>query len=369
MSDEEAISQRENWHLTEQLEYRQGRGDPFAAAIRGTRMPMVITDPKLPDNPIVFANEAFQRSTGYAREQIVGRNCRFLQGPDTDPQAVQKIREAISSATPLNVDLLNYRADGSMFWNALYISPVTDDAGTVQFFFASQMDVTQRIDAQAEIADQKAMVDKLVALRTKELSDALQTKTILLHEVDHRVKNNLTMIGSLLRLQAHSLPDPALRATLNNMLERVDALAAVHRQLYQSTDLTKFEIGTFAETMVRDVVAASGRDNITVNANVETVNVTSGKASAVGLVINEVVTNAIKHAFSDGRAGTLSLNVCQEGEQVRVEIADDGKGFDVAHAKQQETLGQSLIDALARQVGSPPVWQSDATGTRFSMLV
>lgn len=77
------LKQADDWHLTDTLDYEHGRGDPFAAAVRATRMPMVVTDPAQPDNPIVFCNVAFQMLTGYAREEIIGRNCRFLQGPKT----------------------------------------------------------------------------------------------------------------------------------------------------------------------------------------------------------------------------------------------------------------------------------------------
>jgi PAS domain-containing protein len=77
--------------------------DPFVAAVRATRMPMIITDPRLPDNPIVFANESFCRLTGYARGEILGRNCRFLQGPETDRAAVARIRNAVAAATSIEI--------------------------------------------------------------------------------------------------------------------------------------------------------------------------------------------------------------------------------------------------------------------------
>ena len=76
------------WHMTDDLHAEHGKGDPFAAAIRATRMSMIITDPRRPDNPIVFANDAFLRLTGYERQEVMGKNCRFLQGPKTDKDAV-----------------------------------------------------------------------------------------------------------------------------------------------------------------------------------------------------------------------------------------------------------------------------------------
>ncbi|WP_375380707.1 PAS domain-containing protein [uncultured Sphingomonas sp.] len=122
-----------------------GRGpgtDPFVAAVRATRMPLVISNPSLPDNPVVFANDAFCQLSGYLREEIVGRNCRFLQGPDTDPATVSRIRTAIRQVEPLEIDVHNYRKDGERFWNRLFMAPVFDAEGALAYFFASQVDVT-----------------------------------------------------------------------------------------------------------------------------------------------------------------------------------------------------------------------------------
>ncbi len=205
----------DDWHQTDDVLHEQGRGDPFAAAVRSTRMPMIVSDPRKPDNPIVYTNDAFLKLTGYERDEILGRNCRFLQGPETDRAEVRRLRDAIVREEPIQIDLLNYRKDGTSFWNALFMGPVHGDDGQVQFFFASQIDVTERVQAQKAVARQKAIVEAEVQARTKELKDALaaneralEEKTLLLHEVDHRVKNNLTMIGSLLRLQVNAINDP-----------------------------------------------------------------------------------------------------------------------------------------------------------------
>ena len=116
--------------------------DPFAAAVRATRMPMIVTNPRLPDNPVVFVNDAFCRLSGYTRPEILGHNCRFLQGPGTDPAATARIREAVRAARTLEIDIQNYRKNGEPFWNRLLIGPVRDAAGELAYFFASQVDVT-----------------------------------------------------------------------------------------------------------------------------------------------------------------------------------------------------------------------------------
>jgi len=116
--------------------------DPFVAAVRATRMPMIITNPRLDDNPVVFANDSFCRLTGYGRDEILGRNCRFLQGDDTDPAAVRAIHDAVEAVRPIEIDIRNHRKSGEPFWNRLLLAPVFDEAGKLAYFFASQVDVT-----------------------------------------------------------------------------------------------------------------------------------------------------------------------------------------------------------------------------------
>lgn len=355
------MKQRDDWHLTEALHYDQGRGDPYAAAVRATRMPMVITDPAQDDNPIVYCNVAFQKLTGYEREEIIGRNCRFLQGADTDREKVQKVRAAIEAGEDIEVDLLNYRRDGSTFWNALYLSPVRDEGGTIRFFFASQLDVTERVEAQHLINEQKSIVERKVESRTADLEEALEAKTVLLHEVDHRVKNNLTMIGSLLRLEARAIEDPEISKKLTAMLERVDALAVVHRQLYESSDITMFDLGEFAGSLASDIVGSSGRTNIDLKIEAETVCVSANNASALGLIFNEIITNAIKHAYADGRGGTLSIFSGERDGEGVVRICDDGPGMtDVSRAG---SIGTTLITRLSKQANARAVWSDNEPGT------
>ena len=151
-----------------------GGTDPFAASVRATRMPMVVSDPRQPDNPIVFANDSFCRLTGYPREMIVGRNCRFLQGPDTDPDAVARIRNAVRAEEPIQTDLLNYRRDGTPFWNRLLMAPVRDAAGEVAYFFASQVDVTlerERLEG-LEFRNAALLAEVSDRLRAQEESEA-----------------------------------------------------------------------------------------------------------------------------------------------------------------------------------------------------
>lgn len=361
------MKQRDDWHLTDAIHHDLGSGDPFAAAVRATRMAMMITDGGGKDNPIVFCNEAFQQLTGYAREDLVGRDCRMLQGPETDSATIAQLREAVRTATPINVDILNYRKDGTSFWNALYMSPVRNAEGEVQFFFASLINVTERVEAQADIARQKANVEREVVRRTADLEAALEAKSLLLHEVDHRVKNNLTMIGSLLRLQARSIEDPIIASKLEAMLERVDALSTVHRLLYQSEDITRFDLGAFVANLVSDVVGSSGRNDISIETDVAPIDLPSSKATALGLVVNEVITNAIKHGFADGRPGILRVSARTVGGGATIMVRDDGHGM--AEPQPMAGMGRSLITRLSRQVGASAAWSDASPGTCVTLTL
>lgn len=143
--------------------------DPFSSAVRATRMPMLITDPRQDDNPIVFANAAFSKLTGFEHHEIIGRNCRFLQGPLTDRAEVARLRDAIQHCKPIELELLNYRKDGSTFWNRLLVSPVYDDDGTLTYFFASQFDVTLERERLVRLEQDRETLEVKIARREAEL--------------------------------------------------------------------------------------------------------------------------------------------------------------------------------------------------------
>ncbi len=152
---------------------------PFVAMVNATRTPMVVTNPRLPDNPIVYANAAFIAMSGYDENETVGRNCRFLQGEATDPATVDRLRTAISANEEIEVDLLNYRKDGRSFWNRLLVSPVFED-GAVTFFVASQQNVTLELEELAAIERRKADLEREVAERTTELDASEQSLRLAL---------------------------------------------------------------------------------------------------------------------------------------------------------------------------------------------
>jgi PAS domain S-box-containing protein len=116
----------------------------------------VISDPRQADNPIVNCNEAFLALTGYSREEIIGRNCRFLAGPDTEPELSQMLRDGIAAAQPVMVELLNYRKDGSRFRNAVMVAPIFGKDGELEFFLGSQVEVAESDTLEADAKRREA---------------------------------------------------------------------------------------------------------------------------------------------------------------------------------------------------------------------
>ncbi len=349
-------------------EVEEGLGDPFTAAFRATRMAMVITDPRQDDNPIIFVNDAFLKLTGYTRDEVVGRNCRFLQGPETDSAAVESVRAAVAAGEDVNVELLNYRKDGSAFWNALVISPVRNEAGELLYFFASQADVSTKKRVEHDLTRSKDALEELVAIRTRDLQMALDQKSALLHEVDHRVKNNLQVVSSLVLLKARQSPDEATRRVLHNMAERISALSTVHRLLYPEGDVSRFDLKEFIGDLTADLMTALPKDQIRLDLDVAPVTVSAAKATPLALLLNEIVGNSLKHAHPDGERGQVSIRVMKLDGDVRIVIEDDGIGLKAQDASGRG-FGTTLIEMLVRQLRAHIEWEDAQPGTRAVVTV
>jgi PAS domain S-box-containing protein len=334
--------------------------DPFAAAFKATRMPMIITDPRQPDNPIIFSNNAFSELTGYTADELIGRNCRLLQGPDSDSDSIQQIREAVSNEESIAIDILNYRKDGSTFWNALFVSPVRNRTGEVIYFFASQLDFTHVKDKQSQLAAARSSAEEEVARRTKDLRDALAAKTLLVHEVDHRVKNNLLTIASILKLQARTTANETVRSTLRSVLDRVEALSTVQRKLFTTEDVERFDVADFARELVVDVVGALRRDDIRITFDLSPVLVPAIKASPLALIINELVGDALRRGLRDG-GGTIDIFIKRLNGHFVIRVTDSMEPVEAD--PEEEAFSRTILETCARQVNATLKREKDGRDT------
>ena len=158
--DTSAAGRLQEQALAEQLALKDRALDVAAEGI-------TIADARLPARPLIYANDGFERLTGYPAGEVLGRNCRFLQGLDSDPAAVAEIRAAIAEQRECIVEILNYRRDGSSFWNRLSITPVRDESGVVTHYIGIQSDVTARREAEDGLRRAKAVLDQDLKLAAR----------------------------------------------------------------------------------------------------------------------------------------------------------------------------------------------------------
>jgi PAS domain S-box-containing protein len=185
-------------------------------AIQAVTPGILITDPCQPDNPIIYASPGFQRLTGYSTAEVIGRNCRFLQGKDTDPAAIGRIRDATRECRACTVELLNYSKDGTPFWNNLSISPVLDSGGTVTHFVGVQTDVTER----RQLEDQFRQAQKMEAFGQ------------LAGGVAHDFNNLLTVITGYSEIVLKSLsPTDKVRGFIEEIMKAGERSASLTAQL------------------------------------------------------------------------------------------------------------------------------------------
>lgn len=285
ITENENVSFRGDRPAAAQDSHMVDRRELALVAVERTRMPMVVSDPNQPDNPIVLANQAFLDLTGYAAEEVIGRNCRFLQGPDTAINDVDQIRHALAHDTDhVELEMLNYRRDGTTFWNQLVISAVRDSNGALIYHFASQQDVTARRKAQALEKNEHR----------------------LLMEVDHRAMNALALVQGIVSLARADSEKVQLLA----IQRRVNSLARAHQlladQRWRGVSLHAILGGEIGKKHGQRITMQG--DHVTLAPHV---------VQPWALVIHELFSNAELHGALAGAKGEVQLSWVQSGADLR----------------------------------------------------
>lgn len=304
---------------------------------------MVITDPYAEDHPIVYVNRAFEATTGYSANMAVGRNCRFLQGEETDPDDVNRIREAVANVHDVTVDLLNYKADGKSFVNRLMISPIFGPGGVPRYFLGIQRPLDKRDTSMSPNAITHEM-----------------------REVQHRVKNHLALIVGLIRM--HERDAVGARDQFEVLSRRVEALQVLYEEMSNpelSRNMDTVSLGAYLSRLVSALQQFDGRAGIRMNVSVDDVQVSTDTAVNVGLVISEVLTNALKHAFVGRETGLIELRMTRlTGDGARVIVSDDGVGMDEdAEWPDTSSVGGRVIQGLIQQLQGKVAVMRGANGT------
>jgi PAS domain S-box-containing protein len=277
-------------------------------AMGATTEGITISDPSLPDHPLIYANSGFERLTGYTREDVMGRNCRFLQGVDTDPAAVEEIRAALRDKHECTVEFLNYRKDGSPFWNRLSITPVYDGAGQVSHFIGVQSDITQRKEVE-------------------------QLKNDLVSTVSHELRTPLTSLRGFAELMLkRDFPAQKQRqflSIIHNEAVRLTALINDFLDIQriesgrQTYDFACTELAPLLEGALAVFTRGESKHSLRVAALEPGLSVYID-ADRVRQVLTNLLSNAIKYS---PQGGTVTVGMRREGNEVVVWVADQGMGI------------------------------------------
>lgn len=228
-----------------------------------------------------------------------------------------------------------------------------------------QKEIGERLTAERTIREMNAGLEAKVGERTAELEAALEQKALFVRETHHRVKNNLQIILSLLNLQL-STAGPELREKLEDTLARIRSIGLVHEQLYRS-DIGSIELKGYLNTLLAQVSDIHGARRRGLDWSVEgdSVIVDIDHAVPIGLICNEVIANALKHAFRDGQAPSLEMSISEGKDTYRVVIRDNGSGLPADfEARSRRSMGIQVIYGLAGQIGATVSFKS-AAGTTF----
>lgn len=360
----------------------QRGGGPFVAAVEATRMPMVVTDPKIDGNPIIYVNQSFINLFGYSREEVLGQNYFFLAGPDTDPEVERHIRTAMMADESLDLEVPLRAKDGREVWAAQFVSPVHDDQGRVIQHFASFWDITRRVRAERRTRRLNEVLESRVKERTQELQTELDRRhalegvltesirekdrllgqrNVLLHEVNHRAKNSIAMAVSMLRLQMARQGNPGVSEALENAIQRLDHLARIHELLYRqdSNDLQSVDMAAYLTELCLNFghLRSPEEHRIELTSDADDITLDVDRAINVALIAGEAITNALKHAFPDKRRGTVRVGLHQEGGDVLLSIEDNGVGLPAT--RRAGSMGMRLIEGMARSLNGTLTIEGD----------
>jgi two-component sensor histidine kinase len=190
-------------------------------------------------------------------------------------------------------------------------------------------------------------------------------REVLLREVNHRVGNSLQIIASLLHLQANSSTQEDVKAALTNAMGRVAAVAQVHRRLYTTHDLKSVLLNQYLDALLEDLRrSAEGERMSRLTLKAEPVEIDPDRAVAIGIMVNELVMNAVKYAYPDG-AGPIHVDLHAEGEDLVLSIADDGVGVNAKIDPRSTGMGQRIVTAMASKLGASVERDPSHPGTRI----
>lgn len=304
-------------------------------------------------NGIVLSwNPGAQKIFGYTPEEIIGKPVSMLTAPGNEKQVPEILSQLKAGNRIEHFETQRKRKDGTLIHVSLTISPVKDDSGNIIAASSIAKDITKQ--------KQAAMV----------IQSQLQEKQILLQEIHHRVKNNLQLVASLLELRSRGMDNQAAKAAFNDSIGRIRSMAMLHEKMYGSNIVGTVNFGEYIKSLFAPLAEAFNKDlpiNFVVDSDHFMLDL--NRAIPLGLILNELLTNSVKHAFSSSQPPEIMVKIRTNMDKVAMTVADNGTGLppDVDLFK-SESFGFKIVRLLIEQVDGQIKVQK-ANGTVFEITL
>jgi PAS domain S-box-containing protein len=302
-----------------------------------------------------FFSPNYYKLLGYAPGEFPANyeSWRLLVHPDDIDLVEKKLQKNIKSDKRFEIDLRMKTKSIEWLWVSIRGKAVERDSlGTAKRMVGTLSDIRERVNAK------------------KKIKESLEEKEILLKEIHHRVKNNLMIISSLLNLQSGYIKDKASKDIFKESQNRAKSMALIHERLYSSADLKRIDFGDYIQSLSKDLFNTYKSDSglIALKMNVENIFLDINTAIPLGLIVNEFITNSLKHAFPNGRKGEINVEFHEKNEEYEFAVKDNGIGFpkDIDY-QNTESLGLQIVTNLTGQIDGK-IEKLDANpGTEFKI--
>lgn len=302
----------------------------------------------------LLVNQRLCDMFGYASEELYKKAFFELTHPSEVGESLKKWDALLSGEIKnFTSEQIYLHKNGSQIYANLTVSLVRDTTGSPNYYVAVFEDITVRKQQE------------------KELQESLKEKEVLLKEVHHRVKNNMQVISSILNLQSSYIKDETAVEMLRESQDRIKSMAFIHESLYQGKTLSHVKFSEYVRNLVSNLFHTYGvnKAGLKLKFDLDEVFLNLDTSIPCGLIINELISNALKYAFTDRESGTLSVTLKKmEDGKLKLEIADDGKGFpETINWKDTESLGLQLVVTLAGQIRGD-IQMETKKGTTFTII-
>jgi PAS domain S-box-containing protein len=341
---------------------------------------------------VVYFSQIWKAQIGYLEEELENSFSTWIDHlhPDESDEVQKNLNVYLDNPIGKYVNEFRFRhKEGSYVWLEAKAEVIKDEKGKVIRLYGSHTDITKRKEAEQEIKTLNTSLERLVNLRTKELEqtvvklnteikqrivaeekikDSLYLKELMLKEITHRVKNNLQVISSLVNLQKTMTSDTVAIELLGQTANRIQAVALIHGSLYKSDGYENLRFESYIYSLIESISLTLDTSHIVIQADIDSFTPTQVTATSCGMIVLELITNSIKHAFPDKNNAHIKIQVTSVNQNsFTLIVGDNGIGFPKnLNFKETKNLGMQIVVSLTEQLNGK-IELLDGPGTTFKL--